>query len=71
MERQLDEDKPTASQEVFSEVLMKAIAVVVGGLLEEALKNHVGALQLVKGCKISAGVLIKAPVVYRLVLKVP
>ena len=47
----MDEDKPTASREVFLEAQMKAIAAVVGGLLEEVLKDHVGALQLEKGCR--------------------
>ena len=42
----MEKDKPTASQEVFSEVQMKAIAAVVRGLLVEALKDHVGVLQL-------------------------
>ena len=31
---------------VFPQTQMKAIAAVVGGLLEEALKNHVGVWQL-------------------------
>ena len=47
----MDEDKPTASQEVFLELgrnQMKAIAAVVGGFPEEALKDHVGTLQLEK-----------------------
>ena len=30
---------------------MKASAAVVGGLLEETLKDHIGALQLEKGCR--------------------
>ena len=45
----MDKDKHTASQQVFSEVRMKAIAAIVGDLLEEELKNHVGMLQLEKG----------------------
>ena len=36
----MKEDKPTASQKVLSETQMKAIAAMVGGLLEEALKNY-------------------------------
>ena len=44
----MDEDKPTASQEVFSEAQMKIVAAVVRGVLEEVLKDHVGALQLEK-----------------------
>ena len=40
------EDKPNTSQEVLSEVQMKAITAMVGGLLEEALKDHVGVPQL-------------------------
>ena len=51
LERQMDEDKPTTSWEVFSEAQNKAIAAVVGGLLEEALKDHVGELQLEKSCR--------------------
>ena len=49
----MDENKPTASQEVFSQAQMKAFAAVVGGLLEESLNDHVhvGALQLEKGCR--------------------
>ena len=42
----MEEGTQNASQEVFSEVQMKAIAGVVRGLLEEALKDHVGAPQL-------------------------
>ena len=42
----MEEDKPTASKEVFSEVHMKAITGVVGGLLKEVLKDHIGAPQL-------------------------
>ena len=44
----MDEDKATTSQEVFSGAQMKAITAVVGGLLEEAIKDHVGALQVEK-----------------------
>ena len=33
----MDEDKPTASQEVFLKAQMKAITAVVRGLLEEVL----------------------------------
>ena len=40
----MDEDKPTTYQEVFLEAQMRAITAKVGGLLEEALKNHLGAL---------------------------
>ena len=47
----MDADKPTTSQEVFSEVQMNAIAAIVGGLLKGALKDHVGVLQLEKGCR--------------------
>ena len=39
-------DKLIAS---LSEVQMKTIATVVGGLLEEALKDHVESLQLENG----------------------
>ena len=46
----MDEYKPTTSQKVFPEAQMKAIAAEVGGLLEEALKDHVGVLQLEKAC---------------------
>ena len=42
----MEEDNPTASQKVFLEVQMKANAAVVGGFLEEALKDRVGAQQL-------------------------
>ena len=42
----MDEDKPNTSQEVFSEAQMKAIATMVGGLLEKALKDQVGVPQL-------------------------
>ena len=42
----MEEDTPNASQEVFLEAQMKAIVGVVRGLLEEALKDHVGAPQL-------------------------
>ena len=38
----MEEDKPNTCHEVFLEAQMKAIAAVVRGLLEEALKNHVG-----------------------------
>ena len=49
----MDDDQRTASQKVFSEVQMKAIAALVGGLPEEVLKDHVGALQFEKGCRSS------------------
>ena len=39
----MEEDDPTTLQKVFSEVQVKAIAAVVGGLLEEVLKDRVGA----------------------------
>ena len=39
--RWTDEEKPTAFQEVFSEAQLKTIAVRVGGLLQEALKDHI------------------------------
>ena len=42
----MEENKPNAFQQVFSKVQMKVIAAMVGGLLEEALKDHVGAPQL-------------------------
>ena len=47
----MNEDKPAAYQEEFSEAQMKVIAALVGGLLDKALKDHVGALQLEKGCR--------------------
>ena len=49
LEYQVEEDKPTAFQEVFSKVRMKAIAAMVGGFLEEALEDHLGTLQIEKG----------------------
>ena len=46
LEREMEEDKPNTSHEAFSEAQMKAISAVVGGLLEKALKDHVGVPQL-------------------------
>ena len=45
----MDEDRPIASQEVFLEGQMNTITAVVKGLLEQVLKDHVGALQLEEG----------------------
>ena len=42
----MEEGKPTAFTESVVWVQMKAIAATVRGLLEEALKDHVGAMQL-------------------------
>ena len=39
----MEEDNPTTSKKVFSEAQVKAIAAVVGGLLEEVLKDRIGA----------------------------
>ena len=47
----MGKDKPTAFQKVFSEAQMKAIVPPVIGLMEEALKDHIGALQLEEGCR--------------------
>ena len=46
LEHQMEEDNPTTSKCVLG-VQKKAIAAVVGGLLEKELKGHVGAPQLV------------------------
>ena len=50
----MEEDKSTASQKVFSEMHVKAIIAVPQNLLEEALKHHVGALQLEKHCTVES-----------------
>ena len=42
----MEEDKPAAFKEVFSKAQMKAITGIVGGLLKEVLKDHIGVLQL-------------------------
>ena len=47
----MHKDRPTTYQEAFLEAQMKAITAGVEGLLEEALKNHIGAVQLEKGCR--------------------
>ena len=75
----MDKHKPTASQEVLSEAQMKAIAAVVKGFLEEALKDHIGMLQLEKGCRSTvplisdkcAGTQTNSDIIQCLVLKVP
>ena len=49
LKHQMDEDKPTTFQEVFLERQMKAITVMLRGLLVITLKDDIGALQLKKG----------------------
>ena len=42
----MEEDKPNTFQKGFSNVQMKAIAAIVGGLLGEVPKDHIGVSQL-------------------------